>query len=248
MRDTPARPASALSWSALRRVDVRWSIERERSIRRAIDRHRRPRTVRRVLLGAAVAAMALGLLGLYPRSHDRGLRSLVDRPTFAPARTPGPLVVTHDWRQLYATGDVSGALHELEGVTLAGPDGIDEPDALLAAADVFRQTHHPERAVDPLERLVARHPGDPRAPTAAFTLGRVLLDELHRPGAAVDALRRSRALSPEGPLASDALAREVEALVKASRRGEAIARAHEYLHAYPHGAHREAVRQWCGLR
>jgi transmembrane sensor len=153
-------------------------------------------------------------------------------------------VVANEWRRLYAQGDLPGALRALAGVSVGG---IDDADALLAMADVFRQTQHPDRAIAPLERLVERHPADPRAPTASFTLGRVLLDELHRPDAAVDALRRSRSLSPKGPLASDALAREVEALARANRRREAIARAYEYLRAYPTGPHRDAVRRWGGL-
>jgi len=51
---------------------------------------------------------------------------------------------------------------------------------------------------------------------AAFTLGRVLLDELGRPSEAVDAFPLAR--SSGGPLAEDALAREVEALSRAGER------------------------------
>jgi hypothetical protein len=56
---------------------------------------------------------------------------------------------------------------------------------------------------------------DPRAPLAAFTLGRVLLRELARPREAAAAFAQARALAPRGPFVEDALAREVEAWLQA---------------------------------
>jgi hypothetical protein len=47
----------------------------------------------------------------------------------------------------------------------------DDPADLLAAADVARRSHDPKAAVAPLRRLVEHYPKDPRAPSAAFTLG-----------------------------------------------------------------------------
>ena len=91
------------------------------------------------------------------------------------------------------------------------------PDLLLAG-DVARLSGHAAAAVAPLSRAVTLHPGDPRAPLAAFTLGRVHLEDLGAPRDAAIAFARARELAPDGPLAEDALAREVEAW---SRAGEA---------------------------
>src|SRR5262245_8695327 len=122
------------------------------------------------------------------------------------------------------------------------------PDAakLLADADRARLTGRYEEGVALLRRLVREHPDDQRAPLAAFSLGRILLGELHRPAQAAMAFARARALAPDGPLAEDALAREVEAWARAGDLDRARARGAEYLRAYPNGARAadvtEAVR------
>jgi ferric-dicitrate binding protein FerR (iron transport regulator) len=93
----------------------------------------------------------------------------------------------------------------------AGQGGLfppeDEVGALLAAADRARLDHAPERALPPLQEVIARHSSDPRAPLAAFTLGR-LYEQAGRRGEAAEAFGRSAALDPNGPLAADARSRE----------------------------------------
>ena len=119
----------------------------------------------------------------------------------------------------------------------------DDPSELLAAADVARMSKHSAQAVGPLRRLLASHSGDPRAPLAAFTLGRVLLDELGRPREAADAFSKAR----RGAMAEDALAREVEAWSRAGDATTARARADEYLKAYPNGRREKSVRKYGGI-
>jgi len=122
------------------------------------------------------------------------------------------------------------------------------PDAakLLADADRARLAGRYEEGVASLRRLVREYPGDQRAPLAAFSLGRILLGELHRPAQAAMAFARARALAPDGPLAEDALAREVEAWARAGDLDRARARGAEYLRLYPNGTRAadvtEAVR------
>lgn len=99
----------------------------------------------------------------------------------------------------------------------------------------------------PLRTIVSRHPHDPRAPLAAFTLGWILLDELGRPTEAAEAFARACTLSPQGPLAEDALAREVEAWSRASDVARALERAETYLAKYPHGTRARSVRRFGGL-
>ncbi|HEX6277169.1 MAG TPA: FecR domain-containing protein [Polyangiaceae bacterium] len=149
------------------------------------------------------------------------------------------------WRALAQDGDYSAALARL---TSEGPSAVrDAPEDLLLAADVARLGGQPARAVAPLERVVTKHSGDSRAPLAAFTLGRTLLDQLGRPREAANAFASARKLAPSGALAQDALAREVESWSRAGETHKARSRAEEYLKLYPSGRRAASVRRLAGL-
>lgn len=151
-----------------------------------------------------------------------------------------------DWRPLAKDGNFDDAFDALEraGGTSAVRDDVSD---LLLAADVFRITGHPSKAVVPLQRVVSGYRSDPRTPLAAFTLGRVLLDDLGRPAKAAAAFRTARDLAPGGGLAEDALAREVEAWSKAGKLGKARDRAELYIESYPRGHRVRAVKKYGGL-
>jgi transmembrane sensor len=149
------------------------------------------------------------------------------------------------WRALAQDGDYSSALVRL---TLDGPSAVrDTPEDLLLAADVARLGGQPARAVAPLERVVSRHASDSRAPLAAFTLGRVLLDQLGRPREAASAFASARKLAPAGALAQDALAREVESWSRAGDTTRAKSRAQRYLELYPNDRRAASVRRFGGV-
>lgn len=160
----------------------------------------------------------------------------------APAAAASPAASAKpSWRALHQEGDFDKAW---EALARDGIDKVrDDPADLLAAADVARMSKHSAQAVAPLRRLLASHPGDPRAPLAAFTLGRVLLDELGRPREAADAFAQAR----RGTMAEDALAREVEAWSRAGDGATARVRAEEYLKLYPGGRREKSVRRYGGL-
>jgi transmembrane sensor len=147
------------------------------------------------------------------------------------------------WRPLAERGQYEEARRALRK---AGPNAVrDDTADLLLAADAARLSGHPDEAVPYLARVLHGHARDPRAGLAAFTLGRVLLDELGRPSEAVEAFALAR--SSGGPLAEDALARQVEAL---SRAGE-VTRSRElallYRRLYPNGRRAKAVSRFGGL-
>jgi transmembrane sensor len=119
---------------------------------------------------------------------------------------------------------------------------------LLAAADKARISGQAERAAGLLRKLLREHRSDKRAPLAAFTLGRMLLMELARPLEAAAVFAEVRRLSPGGPFAEDALAREVEAFSKAGVPAQAHARAQEYLRLYPEGRRAAKVRVMGGIK
>jgi transmembrane sensor len=152
-----------------------------------------------------------------------------------------PAAAQPSWRALAKDQSYGAALARL---LAEGPNAVhDTPDDLLLAADVARLGGRPDRAVTPLQRVIADHAFDPRAPLAAFTLGRTLLEQLGRPREAAQAFATARRLDRGGTLTQDALAREVESWAGAGEAEHAHERAVEYLKLYPHGRRVSAVRR-----
>jgi transmembrane sensor len=162
------------------------------------------------------------------------------RPRPRAKRTGGALP---KWRSLSQSGEYEAAF---ESLSRSGSVD-DDPAALMDAADAARLSGHPRNAVDYLERVVRDHARSPVAPLAAFTLGRVYLDKLGQPDRAAQAFERARRLAPEGSLAQDALAREVEALSKGGNADKAYQRGQEYLERYPNGRRVRAVQLYAGM-
>jgi transmembrane sensor len=129
---------------------------------------------------------------------------------------------------------------------LAGepPPRAPSAEELFTTADRARAAGHPEEAVRALRELSQRFPHDGHAPLAAFTLGRVLLENLGQPADAARAFAKARALAGgSSALAEDALAREADAWRAAGRFTEAAERAKLYRTLYPQGTHlKEALR------
>ncbi len=165
-----------------------------------------------------------------------------------PAALPVPArgtVTQPSWRTLAQEGDYAGAFTKMKAEGSAAVR--DEPGDLLFAADVARLSGHPALAVPRLEQVLRAHATDSRAPLAAFTLGRTLLDALGRPREAAEAFARARRLAPSGALSQDALAREVESWYRAGESSLAHDRAVEYLRRFPGGRREKAVRHQGGL-
>jgi transmembrane sensor len=145
------------------------------------------------------------------------------------------------WRKLAKRGAYNDAYKAL--APTASKSVRDEPSDLMLAADVARLSRHPGEATRFLSRVEAGFPRDKRAPLAAFTLGRVLLEDLGQPGRAADAFRRAQQLAPRGPLASDALAREADAAQRAGQADRARQLAARYLEQYPSGPQAQRLRK-----
>jgi transmembrane sensor len=126
--------------------------------------------------------------------------------------------------------------------------GTNDPGELLAVSDDARRAGRPRAAVTSLRRLMERYPGDPRAPSAAFTLGWVLLTDLDRPREAAQAFSEAERIAPRGALAEDAAARVVEAWQKAGEPRRAAEAARRYLRVYPAGRYTGLMRGLVGER
>lgn len=117
----------------------------------------------------------------------------------------------------------------------------------LARADLARRSQDYELAVEALESILEEDPDDPQAGIAAFTLGALELDDLHRPERAVVAFEAAITRGVPAMLLEDAYARRVEALHLLARHGEAERAARDYFERYPKGRRAELVRRWSSV-
>jgi transmembrane sensor len=147
------------------------------------------------------------------------------------------------WKPLAQAGRFDEAFAALGR---AGPGTVrDAVDDLLLAADAARLSDHPKEAATYLNRVVEAHADDSRANLAAFTLGRLYLDQLDRPAEAAKEFAWVR--EKPGPLSENALAHEVEAWSRAGDLARARALALEYRAAYPNGERAKAVAKLGGI-
>ena len=182
------------------------------------------------------AVLTAGESGVFPRPGDV-LAAVVEPAPHAAKHAPAGASAP-GWRDLARRGEYRKAYSVLhrEAARLR-----DLPEDHMLAADVARLSGHPDQAVPHLRAVADRFTSDPRAPVAAFTLGRVLLGT-GRAREAAAAFKRARALWPRGPLALDAWASEAEARQAAGELRAARKLALRYLQRYPGGRHAPAMR------
>jgi transmembrane sensor len=112
---------------------------------------------------------------------------------------------------------------------------------LWSRADAARGAGDARAAGKLLERIVAQHPGDARAPLAAFTLGTLLANDLGEPARAAVAFRRALALGLPEALRDSAYLNLASAWRNAGDRAAVRAVASEYAKAHPDGEQRQAL-------
>lgn len=152
-------------------------------------------------------------------STPTALASLDDEASASTGSSPPPPDARRPrWRQLEAEGQHVSAYLALGPGGIQGAARSASLDELFALADVARLSAHPSEAVGPLQSIVSDHASDSRAALAAFTLGRVELDDLGDPRAAAAAFQRAIELHLPGGLDGDARVRLVEALAKSGDR------------------------------
>jgi transmembrane sensor len=187
------------------------------------------------------ATLNAGQSGVYPAALP--LVEKVDPPA-SEAPVPATSGATQapidaDWRELARAGKHRKAYELIAHNGFR--DVKNDAGDLLLASDVARLSRHPAEAATLLRKLLAGHERDARAPSAAFTLGWVLMNELGRPREAALAFAKAEALAPRGNLAEDAMARAVEAWYRAGELGRAKAEAERYKQTYPQGRHQATL-------
>jgi transmembrane sensor len=106
-------------------------------------------------------------------------------------------------------------------------------ERLLSLADVARLSGHPVEAIAPLKRVLSEHRSTAHAALAAFTLGRVHLDQLRDPASAAQAFELAISLRPPHALLADAHTRLVEAYARAGNDKGAAQAASRYRTLFP---------------
>lgn len=115
--------------------------------------------------------------------------------------------------------------------------------SLWDRADKARRQGKDKEAAKALATLVNEHANDPRAALAAFTLGRVLVNSNRQHSTAARAFAKARKLSPGGPLAEDALFREIEAWYAAKDMRRVKSRSSKYVRLFPTGRYRRQIKE-----
>ncbi len=152
----------------------------------------------------------------------------------------GPEGPSSAWRELMRQGAFGDAYEALGAGGVSRASQQASVDDLFALADVARRSGHPREAVGPLSQIVQR--GGGQAALAAFTLGRLHMDQLGEPAAAAQDFERAVGLGLGGSLREDALVRQVTALARSGQRDRAQEAARACVAQYP-GA-RKRLEPW----
>lgn len=170
-------------------------------------------------------------------SHAAAPPSRTAAPNAAVAPPEGPT-----WREALSLGHYGQALNLAESAGLSSVCASADAGALMELADAARFAGRPHRAEVILLEVRRRFPGDARAATAAFNLGRIAFDDDAAFADAALWFDRCLAELPAGPLAREASGRRMEALDKSGDRAEAARAAKAYLENFPTGPHARLAR------
>lgn len=216
------------------------------SVGRDVERHASPQT-------APIAAPTLPATSQPTRLPSAEPVPTEERPSSPPQPAATPerrreraRSAARAWQDHAQNGDYEQAFELLEaGGFEAQTSAASNPTRLMQLADVARYSGHPRRAVEPLERLLAEHPGHASASLAAFTLGQIELDRLHRPAHAARHFQQALDSGLNRALVGDAYARLARSHEAAGDAASAERAACSYLREAPRGPHRQAMTELC---
>ena len=180
-------------------------------------------------------------------SSQKPAKPTVRQTTERPAPTSDekmPEVKKRKWREHAKTGNFNQAYAELgsSGVARLANQTKDVGE-LFQLADVARLSGHASDAVGPLSAIVEKSADRSKAGIAAYTLGRLYLDQLSKPKKAAESFEKALALGIPGALQEAATANRIKALwLLNDDRVSALA--NEYLERYPKGRYRGQVVEW----
>jgi hypothetical protein len=171
-----------------------------------------------------------------PSSAELPVFSVSDLPPVGSAtnfaRTDGRPPNGLSWQELEQHGRYGEAIQVAERQGLGAIYDGGAAEDLMTLARAARFAGRAELATQALQRCRQRFPGDTRAATAAFLLGRGA-----PPAEAAQWFATYLSEQPSGPLAREAAGRLIEAYDRAGNRQAAKEAAQKYLAGYPGGPH-----------
>jgi transmembrane sensor len=117
-----------------------------------------------------------------------------------------------------------------------------DAEDLMLLGDVSRLSGNYGHALRAYQKVRSRAPGTEWAANAAFAMGRVYFDQRDAYGEAARWFATYSSERSDGPLAREALGRQMEALSRAGDRVGADRAAEQYLRQYPKGPHAPLAR------
>jgi len=179
-------------------------------------------------------------------------KAVAPAPVLLGSSSAAPLVAAprrgETWRHFAAEGKNDQAYAALGRAGIASESESASVADLFALADVARLSGHPADAIDPLQRIVADHSSDSRAPLAALTLGRVRLRSLAMPAAAAESLEKAIALGVPVPLAEETQALLIESLSRTGEREHARAEYERFRARFPASPWSADLQKWVSDR
>ncbi len=178
-------------------------------------------------------------------------QAVAPAPAVGPS-SPAPLVTAptpgETWRRFAAEGKNDQAYAVLGRAGIASESESASVADLFALADVARLSGHPADAVDPLQRIVADHSNDSRAPLAALTLGRVRLRSLAMPAAAAQSLEKAIALGVPVQLSEETHELLIESLSRMGDRARARLEYERFRARFPASTWSADLQKWVSDR
>lgn len=183
---------------------------------------------------------------LDPSERDRTDGARANMPPLLrrtpPRHASSPAGRADAWTELARDGRYGDALAAVVRIGFSHAcETLPEPD-LLRLGSIARLAGDEGRARAVFDRLRRRFPGGDAAAVAAFTLGRMALEQRHDAREAIRWFETYRRERPDGALAGDALGRLMEAESKAGQRAAADQHAREYRARHPDGPYAGLAR------
>ncbi len=163
----------------------------------------------------------------------------------ARSKTSPQVRAQSSWQAAYDAGQFESAYrligHEHFARTVkASPS----PEELLKLADLARLSGQVAHSVLPLERITTDFKRSAHAPIAAFTLGRIYLDQLHDAKTAAQTFELAISLKPPLALLEDCHARLVRAYAASGDTAKAREAAARYGALFPNGRHLRDIERF----
>lgn len=196
----------------------------------------------RVAPASASTAAAPASAPKQPIEHSAHPRTAGPGREEAKRTPPREPTVTPSWQSLARAGRFREALDAIHAAGVHEQPEALAAEELILLGDVGRLGGDLALALRAYASARAQAPKSQTAASAAFAIGTIQFDRKRDYAAAARSFALALEEQAEGPLAREALGRQVEALSRTSDHAHTAARARLYLERYPDGPHAPLAR------